>query len=424
MYIRDYRPRIIDATLAEYLETFGAILIEGPKWCGKTWTGRHIAESEFFVADSRANFNNRNLAMLNPDLVLDGAAPRLIDEWQEVPHLFDAVRSRVDRTGNKGQFILTGSTSIDKNAYIHSGTGRIAHLRMRTMSLYESGRSDGKVSLVDACYNRAKDVYTGDVNLANIIDAILIGGWPSSLDLDVKRGSLVAREYVNSLLSEDLYKVDLVRRDRHKLELLLRSLARNEATTAANSTLKKDINETEGNDLSTDTITGYLDVLARLFITENIPPFSPNIRSSLRLKQAEKRHFVDPSLSCALLQLTPEKLLSDLKLLGFLFESLVERDLLTYVEAFGAKLFHYQDYRNNEMDAVIELEDGSWCGIEIKLGAYQIDEAANNLRRINEAIERTGGQGARSLIVICGLTSAAYRRPDGVYVLPITSLRE
>lgn len=424
MEIKEYKKRIVDTKIQSYLELFGAILIEGPKWCGKTWTSKYNSNSEFLVASPSGNFNNKKLALINPELALNGKIPRLIDEWQEVPSLWDAVRDRIDESSTKGQFILTGSASINKDDYIHSGTGRIARLRMRPMTLYESNKSSGLISLYDICYKNASDVYTGEVNLDSLIEYILVGGWPSSINLNCVNGITVAREYIKSVINEDIFKVDKVKRDKHKVELLLRSLARNESTSVTNSTLRKDIREKDLDDVNIDTISDYLNLLNNIYLTENIPPFSAKIRSSLRVKQSEKRHFVDPSIPSALLNLTRNKLINDLELLGFLFESLVERDLLTYVDAFNAKLYHYQDYKNNEMDAIIELEDGSWCGVEIKLGANQIEEAAHNLVKINNTIIAEGGQGAKSLIVICGLTNASYMRPDGVYVVPITALKD
>lgn len=420
---KDYKKRIIDETLKKYLETFGALLIEGPKWCGKTWTGSNASNSVFLLADPKNNFNNKQIALLNPDIVLNGDNPRLIDEWQEVPSLWDAVRGRVDESAKKGQFILTGSSAVDKSKYIHSGTGRIAHLKMRTMSLYESGFSDGVISLKDICYGTAIDCLTQNASLDKLIDCVLIGGWPSTIGMSVDQSIIVAKEYIKSVLNEDIYKVDNVKRDKHKVELLLKSLARNEATTVTNKTLKNDIKEKDYDDVDANTITNYLNLLNDLYLVENIPPYSSRIRSSLRVKQSEKRHFVDPSLPCAILHLTKDKLLNDLNYFGFLFESIVERDLLTYVDSFNAKLYHYQDYANNEIDAVIELEDSSWCGFEIKLGANQIDEAAKNLVRINSKIIEDGGKPAKSLCVICGLVNAAYKRPDGVYVVPFTSLK-
>lgn len=423
MKINNYRFRIVDNKIKEYLEIFGAILIEGPKWCGKTWTSKNCCNSEFLVASPNGNFNNKNLAKLNPVLALEGEKPRLIDEWQEVPSLWDAVRGYVDESLEKGDFVLTGSATINKDSYIHSGTGRIARIKMRPMTLYESGKSNGTISLKDICYGNTENLYTGEVDLNNIIENILVGGWPANLGLNLHQGMLVAREYIKSLINEDIYKVDNVKRDKHKIELLLRSLARNEATTVSNNTIKKDIKDTDFDDINIDTISEYLNVFNNLYITENLLPFSNKIRSSLRVKQREKRHFVDPSLPCAILNLTKEHLINDFELLGFLFESMVERDLLTYSESFYGKLYHYQDYSGNEIDAVIELEDGSWCAFEIKLGANQIDKAAQNLISIKEQIERNGGIGPKKMCVICGLSNAAYEREDGVYVVPITSLK-
>ena len=421
---KDYMPRLIDSKIQDLLLVAGAVSIEGPKWCGKTWTSKYHSNSEFLLADPNGNFNNKRLALLNPELALVGQKPRLIDEWQEVPSIWDAVRGKVDETIEKGQYILTGSATVNKDKYIHSGAGRIARLKMRPMSLYESGYSDGLVSLKDICLNTAKDCYIGEVSLDRIINYILVGGWPAAIGMSEKQGMLLSKEYIKTILSEDIYKVDDIKRDSHKVELLLRSLARNESTTVTNKTLKNDVKEKDLDDINVDTITDYLNLFNKLYLIENIPPFANKIRSSLRVKQSEKRHFVDQSLACALLNLTKEKLLNDLEFLGFLFESLVERDLLTYVSSFDAKLYHYQDYDNNEIDAIIEIEDGSWCGVEIKLGANQIEEAANNLIRINKLIISQGGEGAKSLCVICGLTNAAYKRPDGVYVVPITSLKD
>lgn len=423
MKITNYKKRIIDSKLETYLRIFSAVLIEGPKRCGKTWTGKFNAKSEFLLSDPKGNFNNKMLASLNPDLILSGENPRLLDEWQEVPEIWDAVRGRVDTIAKKGLFILTGSVGINKNSYIHSGTGRIVRIKMRPMSLYESGFSDGKISLKDICDDKAKDLLLKEVSLESIIDYILIGGWPGSADLNSNDGILVAKEYVNSVINEDIYKIDNVKRDIHKIGLLLKSLARNESTTVSNTTLKKDIKDLDFDDINIDSITEYLNVFKRLYLIDDIEPFSSNIRSSLRVKQNSKRHFVDPSLPAAILNLTKEKLFNDLNLLGFLFESLVERDLLIYSESFNAKLYHYQDYKGNEIDAVIELEDGNWCGFEIKLGANKIEEAAMNLIKVNNQIKEKGGKPAKVLCVICGLTNLAYKRKDGIYVVPITSLK-
>ena len=420
----DYKPRLIDRTIDEFLETFGAICIEGPKWCGKTWTSSYHSNSEIMLGNPEGNFQNRQLAEMSPSLVLEGEAPRLIDEWQEVPQLWDAVRYKVDQNAKKGQFILTGSATPNHKGILHSGAGRIAKLRMRPMSLYESGNSGGEVSLKQICEGKIEAKITGEVNLKQIIDFIIRGGWPANQDTALKQAAYLPVQYIRAILDDDIYRMDNIKRDKHKMELLLRSLARNEATTATNKKLKNDIKEIDDEDIDVDTVAAYLDIFSRLFLTENQLPFEPKLRSSIRIKQAEKRHLSDPSLAAALLKASPEMLLQDLNTLGFLFEALCERDLKIYAETFGAGLYHYQDYNNNEMDAVIEMPNGEWCGFEIKLGANQIEAAAENLIRIRNDIKNNGGKEPSSLCVICGLSNAAYQRPDGVFVVPITALKD
>ncbi|MEF2813391.1 MAG: DUF4143 domain-containing protein [Oscillospiraceae bacterium] len=418
-----YIPRIIDAAVERYLATMGAVCIEGPKWCGKTWTSSYHSNSEFLVGNPDNNFQNRALAELSPALVLEGETPRLIDEWQEVPPLWDAVRYTVDQRGQKGQFILTGSATPKRKGVLHSGAGRIGKLRMRPMSLYESGDSSGKVSLQELCEGKLMPAITGEVDLRTLARLTVRGGWPGNLDIADADISLLPGEYLDAVIDDDVNRVDETRRDSRKVRLLLRSLARNESTTATNRTLKNDIKEIDDEDIDVETVTTYLDIFNRLFLTDNQQPFSAKLRSSVRVKQAEKRHFCDPSLACALLKATPEKLIGDLETFGFLFEALCERDLKIYAESFGAQLYHYQDYAGNEIDAVIELPDGDWCGIEIKLGANKIDEAAANLIRIRGEIDKDGGKVPSALIVLCGLSNAAYQRPDGVYVVPLTALK-
>lgn len=420
-----YKPRIIDKQVKEYLNTFGAICIEGPKWCGKTWTSSYHCNSEFYLADPAGNFQNRKLAEISPDTILEGATPRLIDEWQEYPPLWDAVRHKVDQTNQKGQFILTGSATPNHKGILHSGAGRIGKLRMRPMSLYESGDSSGHISLESLCQGKLTPVITGEVNLKDIITFIIRGGWPGSLDLPVKQAALLPQQYLQAVLDDDVYRIDDVKRNTQKMRLLLMSLARNESTTATNTLLKSDIKEKDGQDIDANTVTAYLDIFKRLFLTDNQPPFAPNVRSSVRVKQAEKRHLADPSLACALLKLTPAALLNDLETLGFMFEALCERDLRIYAESFGANLYHYQDYKNREIDAVIELPDGNWCAFEIKLGANQIDQAAANLLKIKREFEEDKKSVPPSVLcVLCGLSNAAYKREDGVFVVPITALRD
>lgn len=420
---KDYRPRLIDNIIDSYLKAFGAVCVEGPKWCGKTWTSSYHCQSEIMLGNPDGNFQNRQLAQMSPSLVLEGETPRLIDEWQEVPQLWDAVRYKVDQSGNKGQFILTGSATPNHKGILHSGAGRIAKLRMRPMSLFESGNSSGDISLKDICEGRIEPKISGEVDLRKLIDFIIRGGWPANQETTLKQAAYLPIQYIRAVLDDDVYRIDNVKRDKHKMELLLRSLARNEATTVTNKKLKNDIKEIDDEDIDVETVSAYLDVFQRLFLTDNQKPFEAKLRSSIRIKQAEKRHLSDPSLAAALLNATPEMLLNDLNTLGFLFEALCERDLKIYAESFDAELYHYQDYNNNEMDAVIAMPDGKWCGFEIKLGANQIDMAAENLIKIKNEIKANGGIAPDSLCVICGLSNAAYQRPDGVFVVPITALR-
>jgi hypothetical protein len=415
-----YRPRVIDELVEQYLQAFGAICIEGPKWCGKTWTAHMHAKSAFLVSDPAGNFQNRQLAQLDPSIVLDGQFPRLIDEWQEVPSLWDAVRFKVDDQAVKGQFILTGSATPKRRGVMHSGTGRIARLRMMSMSLYESGDSSGSISLKDICNSVYETKLTGDVLLRTIATLILRGGWPGSIGLSTKNAVLIPRMYLKNVVDGDVDKIDDIKRDKAKMRLLLRSLARNESTTVGKKKLKDDMMSVEKDSIDEDTITDYLDVFTSLFILENQKTYGASLQASLSVKQAEKRHFTDPSFACSLLGITQEdKLIGDLQTFGFMFEALCVRDLRIYAQAFGGELYHYQDYENNEIDAVIEMPDGSWSAFEIKLGANQIDAAAQSLLKIQAKFLKP----ASSLCVICGLSNAAYRRPDGVYVVPLTALR-
>ena len=424
MIKKNYKARIVDDEVEQYLKSFGAVCIEGPKWCGKTWTSSFHAESEIYMGDPKGNFQNKALAQISPELVLDGKTPRLIDEWQEVPPLWDGVRHEVDKRAKKGQFILTGSATPAHKGIMHSGAGRIAKVRMLPMSLFEMGVSSGKVSLKDLCNGKINQAQTGEVNLKDLIEYIIRGGWPANIDTPFSQAKLLAKQYIEAIIDDDAYRIDGVKRNKSKMMHLLRSLARNESTTATNTLLAKDIKEKGDAVIDKDTVAEYLDIFKRLFLIENQPPFSSNIRSSTKLKQAEKRHFCDPSLACALLKVTPKMLLGDLQTLGFLFEALCVRDLKIYSRAFDATLYHYQDYDNNEIDAVIELANGKWCAFEIKLGANQIDEAAGNLLKINKKIAKDKkGKPADVLCVVCGLSNAAYRRPDGVFVVPITALK-
>lgn len=420
----EYKKRIIDATIDRYLGVSGAICIEGPKWCGKTWTSSFHSKSEFLVGDPRNNFSNRQLAELNPSLALEGDAPHLIDEWQEVPPLWDAVRAEVDKRHKKGQIILTGSSTPKTKGIMHSGSGRIVRIRMNTMSLYESGDSSGKISLKDLCDGKMQDQLLEEAPLKKLATVIVRGGWPANIMVPDEDSYLMPRAYMETIINEDINRLDDgTEYNKKKVELLLRSLARNESTTVSDLSLLNNIACYENESMSRNTLSKYLEALGRLFIFSNQPPYSPNLRSSLRVKQMEKRHFSDPAMACALLNITPDKLINDLNTFGFFFEALAEKDLAIYAQSFGAKLFHYQDYKGNEIDAVIELENGDWCAFEIKLGAKKIDEGAKNLIKVCKEIEDNGGKPPKIKCVICGLSNAAYKREDGVYVVPITSLK-
>lgn len=424
MNIKNYKKRIMDDKIERYLKIFGAICIEGPKYCGKTWAGRYHSKSEILLHRTTGDAsNNIELAKIFPTLILDGPKPRLIDEWQEATNLWDEIRTNVDKTGLKGQYILTGSSTPNRKGISHSGAGRYGKIHLRTMSLFESGDSTGEISLKELCDDKINPKFTGEVNLENLARLIIRGGWPGNLGYSSREASEAISEYINLIIDDDLYRLDGINRDKHKVKLLLKSLARNESTTVSNMTLKKDINEVDNEEIDIDTLASYLNALDRLFLLDNDEPFSMNIRSSVRVKQSEKRHFADPSMACALLNIKEEsKLINDLETFGFLFEAMVERDLKIYADSFNAKCYHYQDYQNREVDCVIELEDGNWCAFEIKLGANKIEEAAKNLRDLKESIEKENGKAPKILCVICGLSNAAYKRPDGVYVVPITAL--
>lgn len=417
-----YLPRLIDKQVALELESFGAVCIEGVKWCGKTWTSRHHSNSALYLGDPSGNFQNRELMNLAPEVALDGKVPRLIDEWQEVPSVWDAVRHEVDKRGKKGQFILTGSSTPVQKGILHSGAGRISTIRMRPMSLFESKDSSGQVSLLSLFDGTFEAKATPDVDLMTLIELTIRGGWPGSLGLGHEQYRLIPKEYMNSIIDHDVYRLEGINRDSRKMHRLLKSLARNESTTATISTLRKDIVEYEHDDLDNDTISTYLTVFERLFLIDDQRAFSTNIRSATRIKQSAKRHFVDPSLAIAVLGASHDDLLNDLHTFGFMFEALCERDLRIYAERLGGELYHYQDYKNREIDAIVRLQDGRWGAFEIKLGANAIDDAARSLMEIRNALEAEGAKTPDVLAVLCGLSNFAYRREDGVYVVPITAL--
>ncbi|MCQ2085258.1 MAG: DUF4143 domain-containing protein [archaeon] len=407
-----YLPRLIDTIIEQHLKSFGAVSIEGPKWCGKTWAARNQCKSEF-------QLTSNNLALLKIDVryAFEGETPRLIDEWQDHPTLWEDVRFEVDRSPEKGRFVLCGSSTIDPKKKKHTGAGRIGSIPMYTMSLYETGDSDGKVSLKELFDNPAISTDTEEITLDRLIDLVHRGGWPGLLDGNADP-TLVLRDYINKLCEEDSFRIDGKTRDPHKFRMLLRSLARNESTVVSDAALRRDIVESDNEDLGDSTVDDYKSVLERLNILWYQPAFSTNLRSSARVGKTSKKHLADPSLAMCLLGLDRQGAINDLNTFGFLFESLCEHDLQVYCKCNGYELFHYRDGYGNEFDAVVERPDKSWGAIEIKLGFNQVEEAAAKMIKLAEKFSRPPA----FLCVICGTAPVAYRRPDGVYVVPITRL--
>ena len=414
-----YKDRIIDDKIKKNLKLFGAISLEGPKWCGKTWTALNHANSVVYLNNVSNNFNERALAKMNVDLILNKEYPELIDEWQEVPAIWDGVRFKCDEDQKRGKYILTGSaTPVTKDIH-HSGAGRICRMKMYTMSLYESGDSSGKISLKSLFENNVKDELTGKVDLKNLIQLIIRGGWPQSIGMGEEESLELTQSYINDVLNFDISNIDGVTRDINKMRMILRSLARNESTIVNNNTIIKDVNE--DTDLaSKNTVLDYINVLEKLYLIENQIAFSINLRSSSRVGKSAKRHFVDPSLVCGILGLTSESLLNDVNFLGFLFEALCERDLRIYIESYNGNLYHFRDNTTGlEIDSIVEMPNGEYGAIEIKLGTDKIEESATNLLKFNELVEKK----PKFLCIISGLYEAIIRRPDGIYVIPITALK-
>lgn len=363
-------------------------------------------------------------ANISPEFALAGSSPHLIDEWQEVPAIWDAVRFAVDKAGTNGRYLLTGSSTPKRKGVLHSGAGRIATLRMQTMSLYESGDSSGLISLNDLFAGTILPTDTGKVELMHLIELCVRGGWPQNIHEPPEIAREKTRVYLQTVIENDSAELSGIRHDRQKMKSLLHSLARNESTVVSNSTLMKDMRQYDNTSVEAPTVLTYLDVFSRLFLIWEQPSYNPHLLSSRRILKSPKRHFIDPSLAVAALGATSEMLFDDLETFGFIFEALCEHDLLIYAEALEGSLFHFRDEKGNEIDAVIELRDGRWGAFEIKLGAHQIDDAAANLCRIRDIIQKENGRVPSVLCVICGMTEIAYQREDGVYVIPITALKD
>lgn len=404
------------------LGSSGVVLLEGPKWCGKTSTAAQAAHSVLYMQDPDSRTANLALADTKPSLLLVGQVPRLIDEWQMAPVLWDAVRFEVDRRGELGQFILTGSAVPVDNATAHTGTGRISRLKMRTMSLFESGESTGSVSLA-ALFDGTQDSegFRSELQIDELAWILCRGGWPASLKVQGPAALRMAADYVESIINHDISELDGVSKNPDRVRSLLRSLARNTSTTANYQTI---IDDLEANDqsLSSTTVSSYFNALRRIFVVENLPAWMPSIRSKTAIRTSEKRHFVDPSIATAALRMQPSALLKDFETFGLLFESLCTRDIRVYAQSIDGDVFHFRDKTGLEADLIVRLRDGRWGAIEVKLGQRQIEEAAKNLLAVKARID-SERMGESSFLMVLTGGEYAYQRPDGIWVVPLACLK-
>lgn len=419
-----YLPRLIDKKITRHLHVFGAVSVEGPKWCGKTWTSLNHSNSVTYMTEKSA----RDLANVDPKYIFKKEWPQLIDEWQVVPAIWDAVRHECDHDSVKGKFLLTGSTSLDERGeetqVFHSGTGRISLLRMHPMSLFESGKSTGEASITDMRSGVINEGYVRTVELDELAELIIRGGWPANIDVESENAGLIPESYIESIVTKDMHEGRKRKKSPEKMRMLIRSLSRNESTTAGNKTLVKDIEDHEnGEELieSRATIADYLSVLDSLYMTADQEAYSLNYRSSARVGKTAKRHLVDPSLCCASLHLTKEKLLNDHETFGLLFEALVERDLRIYAEYLDGRLYHFRDnVSGDEVDAIIEFNDGDYAAFEIKLSDGSIHEALESLQTFYKHVKRK----PVFMCVMVGHLEAVMRDAEtGIFIVPITSLK-
>lgn len=411
-----YQPRIVDSELAARLAVSGAIVIEGPKACGKTATARRIASSEVLLD---VDANARRAANIDPSLVLGGATPRLIDEWQIEPSIWNHVRRAIDDRGKPGQFILTGSAVPADDVTRHTGAGRLARLRMRPMTLTETGHSTASISLKALLNGGEPKSPDPGHTVTTLAERVVAGGWPANASLTVNQAGRAVRDYLEEIRRVDINRVDQVSRDPEKVGRLFRSLARNVATSAAVSTLVADTVDDVA--IHGDTVRDYLVALERLMIVEDQPAWAPHLRSRSHLRTASKRHFVDPSLAVAAMGANVDRLLADLEWFGCLYESLVIRDLRVYAQANDATIYHYRDNTNLEIDAVVQVADGRWAAFEVKLGQGQIDVAAENLKKFADRIDTTRSGKPMTLGIIVS-SGYGYKRDDGIAVIPIGAL--
>lgn len=413
-----YIKRLIEDDLQEKMTASGAILIKGPKSCGKTETALQYAKSILRMdRDPQVSI----IMKTNPRLLLEGETPRLIDEWQEQPEIWNYVRHEVDELKSKGLYILTGSANPPEKVKLHSGAGRFTVLQMETMTWQELDYSSGMVKLSDLLQGNRREYYEPAISLEFIIERICIGGWPALIHENYKNALNLNRGYVDLLCEVDMSQVSGVKRNPFKVRSLLRSLARNSATMVDNSTLEKDIKMSESNELSRNTLSDYLDALSKLMILYEQPAFNPHIRSAASLRKSPKRHLCDPSLAVAVLGLDKGALIKDLNYTGFLFESLAIHELNVYAKANDATVFHYSDSYGKEVDAIVQKRNGDYAAFEIKLGVGFIEEAAQNLKKFASSIDTDKMEKPTSLNIITG-TGMSYRRPDGINVISLASL--
>lgn len=423
--MKTYKKRIADDILKRKLEGKGAVLIEGPKWCGKTTTAEQVAESIVYMDEPEKKEQNIAMSELNPKRLLKGATPRLIDEWQIAPKLWDAIRFEVDHRGELGQFVLTGSAvPTDSKEITHSGTGRFTWLTMRPMSLYESGDSSGEVSLKDL-FNGVSEV-DGDNNISIDRLAFLVcrGGWPQAVTMRDEIALDQATDYYDAVVRSDINRADNVQKNPERVKRLMRSYARNQGSQVANTVIAQDIAVNDEAPMSDETVASYLNALRKIFVVEDMPAWNPNLRSKTAIRAADTRYYIDPSIAVAALGIGPNDLLNDLKTFGFLFEALCVRDLRVFADALGGEVYHYRDKDGQECDAVVHLRNGSYGLIEIKLGGDKlIEEGAKSLKTMRSKIDTDKMKAPSFLMVLTGTGDYAYCRHDGVYVVPIGCLK-
>ena len=424
--MKKYINRIADSILEKKLKGKGAVLIQGPKWCGKTTTAEQISNSILYMAKPEDKEQNLTLADINPSLLLNGNTPRLIDEWQIAPKLWDAVRFEIDHRNLEGQFILTGSAvPVNMDEVTHTGTGRFAWLLMRPMSLYESGESNGNISLEMLFQENDNITGTNNLSLQDIAYLCCRGGWPRSIFMDKDIALEQAFDYYDAIVQSDISRVDNVNRNPERAKKLMRAYARNLGSQVSNETLKNDMIINDSFSLDTDTVLSYINALKKIFVVEEAPAWNPNLRSKTAIRTADTRYFIDPSIATAALGLGPNDLIGDLNTFGLIFETLCIRDLRIYAESINGSVYHYRDANDLECDAVIHLRNGLYGLIEIKLGGDKlINEGAENLKKMYSKIDITKMKAPSFLMVLIGVGDYAYKRQDGVYVVPIGCLKD